>query len=347
MNQRYFFTSSARISNLMSRPFEVRVLPRSDWGTGDYVAIEITTKGPQRPIELTSGRMVEVIAGDVVVGVLGERFATLETTGTWRSVGDDLVVDVLTGGGVMGACTSQSLVITGYHSGRYIGHVAIDGRKMRMSDYVTRPEIELEYAVPTILLFGTSMSAGKTTAAGVVIRLLKRMGHRVLGAKLTGAGRYRDVLSMRDAGADAIVDFVDAGLPSTVCTEEEYREALDVLMAKMAGSGADVAVVEVGASPMEPYNGEMAIERIDPHVRMRILCALDPYAVVGVMTAYGSTPDLVTGVASNTKAGRQLSEKLSGVRTLNIRDSDALPELVAMLQDRFADLSAETVSKGA
>ena len=34
----------------------------------------------------------------------------------------------------------------------------------------------------------------------------------VIGTKLTGAGRYRDILAMRDAGADYIFDFVDAGL---------------------------------------------------------------------------------------------------------------------------------------
>ena len=31
---------------------------------------------------------------------------------------------------------------------------------------------------------------------------------------------------MQDAGADYIFDFVDAGLPSTVVSEKEYRRAL-------------------------------------------------------------------------------------------------------------------------
>ena len=59
----------------------------------------------------------------------------------------------------------------------------------------------------------------------------------MVGAKLTGAGRYRDILAMQDAGADHIFDFVDAGLPSTVVPESEYRPALRNLLSRMAGRG--------------------------------------------------------------------------------------------------------------
>ncbi len=68
------------------------------------------------------------------------------------------------------------------------------------------------------------MSAGKTTTGRLIVHELHDMGHKVIGAKLTGAGRYRDVLSFRDAGAAAVFDFVDAGLPSTVEPEAKFRE---------------------------------------------------------------------------------------------------------------------------
>jgi hypothetical protein len=38
-------------------------------------------------------------------------------------------------------------------------------------------------------------------------------GLNVVGAKLTGAARHRDVPCFEDAGAAAVVDFVDAALP--------------------------------------------------------------------------------------------------------------------------------------
>ena len=79
----------------------------------------------------------------------------------------------------------------------YKGHVLISEKKATMRDYA--PEVpEREFELPVVLLVGTSMSAGKTTSAKVIVRLLREAGLVVVGAKLTGAGRYRDILC--DAG---------------------------------------------------------------------------------------------------------------------------------------------------
>jgi hypothetical protein len=94
-------------------------------------------------------------------------------------------------------------------------------------------------------------------------------------------------------------------------------------------------VIEVGASPLEPYNGAAAIKEIGPNVRVTILCASDPYAVIGVMSAFEARPDLVTGIASNTEAGIALVEKLSDVRALNLREPAALPELMTLLRRKL------------
>jgi len=73
-----FFTSMSRISDLESRPFEVRDLPRYRWETGDYVVGEvISPSGNHLEIELPTGRMMEVMEGDLVVGAFGVRRATL------------------------------------------------------------------------------------------------------------------------------------------------------------------------------------------------------------------------------------------------------------------------------
>jgi hypothetical protein len=53
-----------------------------------------------------------------------------------------------------------------------------------MQDFAKAPSRTHKYDVPTILIIGTSMSAGKTTSAKVVVRQLKRAGYRVAGAKL-------------------------------------------------------------------------------------------------------------------------------------------------------------------
>jgi len=331
MNQRYFFTSLTRISNLPEINFSVESLSQTHWATGDYVVGAVNHPRGLSSIELANGRMIEVSEGDLVVGAFGERCATLEAVGNWRAIAADLQMEALTPAGLFGKLTSKSSFLPALLSLTYRGHVTLDGRKMVMRDFVTvRPKVS--FTLPVVLIVGTSMSAGKTMTARLAIRLLKEAGLKVVGAKLTGAGRYRDILSMKDAGADFIFDFVDVGLPSTVGLVEEYREALDQLLTMIAETGADVLVAEAGASPLEPYNGATAIAQIENNVRCMVLCASDPYAVAGVIGAFRKRPNLVAGAAANTEAGIALVEKLCDLKALDLLDRQSIPDFRALLK---------------
>ena len=137
-------------------------------------------------------------------------------------------------------------------------------------------------------------------------------------------------------GAAAVYDFVDAGLPSTVVPEDEFREVIRPLLHHINSLQPDVAVIEAGASPLEPYNGAAAIEEIgDANIRCKILCASDPYAVVGVEKAFGLKPDLVTGPATSTSSAIDLVRKLTGVEALNIMDPECIPQLQDILRKKL------------
>ena len=333
MTDKHFFTSLTRISNLKEVEFSVEKLPREEWGTGDYVVGEVDSPpGGLDDIELDNGREVEVVEGDLIVGAFGERYATLEEVGRWQDIGDDLEMAKLTPAGIFGKVTSKSTSLPRILSLSYKGHVLVEGEKAAMQDY-TAPPPERAFELPVVLLIGTSMSAGKSTTGKVIVRLLKEAGLTVVGAKLAGAARYRDVLGMQDAGADYVFDFVDAGLPSTLVPQEDYRQAVHNLMSLMAGTDADVAVVEIGASLLEPYNGETAIQEIGPNTRYTVLSASDPYAVAGMLEAFDSRPNLVTGPAASTDAAIELVERLTGLEALDILDRDSLPKLKTMLTD--------------
>lgn len=332
---KYVFSSVTRISDLPAGDFAVKPLPRGAWGTGDYVVGCVKGGGGEDlTVELPNGRMIEAEESDLIVGALGKRHATLDATGDWEATGSDGVFHALTEGGLFGKCVSRSPYVKPLMSLGYRGHVLRNDRKVRMRDCVSRAEGPV-FTTPIVLLIGSSMSAGKTTTSRIVIRLLKSMGRRILAAKLNGAGRYHDILTMADAGADAIFDFVDAGLPSTVCPPEEYRQALRPLLSRMAAVAADAAVIEIGASPLEPYNGAVTVQEIGRNVRVTILCASDPYAVLGVMSAFEAQPDLVTGIVANTDAGRELVEKLSSVRAMSLKEPSSLPELKGLLQRKL------------
>lgn len=336
---RTVFGSLARIADFDSRQFDVAPLKQAEWATGDYVIAEVAaTPSEMNLVEDRVGEMVRIKPGDRIVGALGCRAATLEGVGSWRDVLDDHM-QLLTGAGLLGAFTSYSTFLPEPASLRYQGHVARNGRVVKMKDFGLQCD-EGRYAVPTILLIGTSMSAGKTTTGRLACKLLSEAGIRVIAVKMTGAGRYRDILSFEDAGASEVFDFVDVGLPSTVISEDSFRAAIRPLLRHIAAQQPDVVVVEAGASPLEPYNGAAAVDELKENICCTILCASDPYAVVGVQMAFDFSPDLVTGPATNTSAAIDLVKKLSGLRGINVMDPNSVDEFRSVLSAKLGvDLS--------
>ncbi len=102
-----------------------------------------------------------------------------------------------------------------------------------------------------------------------------------------------------------------------------------------AATRPDAVVIEAGASPLEPYNGEACVEMLSPHTRLVVLCASDPYAAHGVISAFGVKPDLITGRAAGTQAGVDLAQRLTGVKVLDLLDPAAKPVLRSLLADRL------------
>ncbi|TMT86413.1 hypothetical protein E2L06_07295 [Haloterrigena sp. H1] len=328
-------TSVTRIADLEQRSYDIESRPTSQWETGDYVFARVTKRpNPGVRVENPQGRRVELMEGETIVGALGTRRATRELVGSWRDVGDDGLLNILTGGGVLGRVTSASPFSKSPVEVEYEGHVVVDDDIARMREYgLTATSTPSE--VPVVLVLGTSMSAGKTMTGRVITRVLVENGYDVAACKLTGAGTYGDVLSMEVAGADPIYDFVDAGLPTTVVPEDTFREAVRPVFARL--QEADVIVAEVGASPLEPYNGEAVVDMLADHVAFTVLCASDPYAVVGIEEAFGHSPDLVAGITTNTTAGVDLVEELVDCSALNVQNEAAKEPLAELLLEALAD----------
>ena len=81
--------------------------------------------------------------------------------------------------------------------------------------------------------------------------------------------------------------------------------------------------MQAGASPLEPYNGAAVIDELGDNVLMTVLCASDPYAVVGIQTAWNRSFDLIAGPAANTTAGVALVHELTGLPALDLLDYDS------------------------
>lgn len=327
--------SLARITDFAESLPDHEPVPRDQWRRGDYLVTEILPGSPEGyEVETVDGSYVTVGPGDRLIGALGVRAATLEVVGSWEAIGDDREMQALTAAGVLGRCTSASAAAPALPNLRYLGHASRGEGPLNMGDFVGDVEPR-EFDCPVILIIGTSMNSGKTVAAAAMIRELTAMGRKVAGIKVTGVGRYRDTIAMRDAGAASIADFVDVGLPSSVVPVDEYASSLRNLLSMVAAGEPDVVVIEAGASPLEPYRGDVAMEVLDGTVALTVLCASDPYAVMGVMSAFEMRPDLVTGPCTSTEAGVQLIDKLAGVPAVNMFDESNAPKIAAFLREKL------------
>jgi hypothetical protein len=350
-NNRYVYGSLARISDLPATQSSWAVHPinRDKWETGDYVVGKYDST-PSTPdyIELTTGRRANLMKDDLLVGTLAVRKATLESVGDWHDIGIDGRMEDLTKAGFFAKEENRNIRIPPAPSFIYQGHVIRKGSKVCMRDFVPQ---EVTYSrpfnSPTVLILGTSMSCGKTYAAKVIIHLLKKMGvGKVVGTKLAGAGCYNDILNMQDAGADAVLDFVDAGLPSTIVPVEQYRHSLKLLLSMISEQNPDIVVAEAGASPLEEYNDASILSVLAQHARFVVLCASDAYAVVGIEEAFGVKPTIITGIVTATSAGIELVEKLSDVPALNLCTDKSITELELLLRAFLNDVLPPALDVG-
>lgn len=333
MSKRYFYTSMTRISDLNTDSFEVKPLSKQQWATGDYVVGEICLPpGQSGFVELSTGRMADVLTGDQVIGALGVRCATLEAVGSWQDIGEDGRMEALTEGGLFGKATSVSFLLDNLPPMIYQGHIWRNHEKVTMKDFI-QPSSTFSYSIPTLIMIGTSMSSGKTTTARIIIRGLKKAGFKVIGAKLAGAGQYHDILAMYDAGADEIFDFVDIGLPSTIMSPEAYRLSVRQLLSRIASSQPDIVVAEIGASPFEPYNGKIALEELKHQIFFTVLCASDPYAAVGATQSFELQPNVISGIVTDTTAGIELVEKVTGIKAISLSQPHSQEHLSEIIQN--------------
>lgn len=326
----FLYGSVTRISDLSERDFTFSELPGSEWATGDYVVGRVLPYESSAAVELPTGRVTKPVTGDFVIGALGERAGTFESTGRWQDIEHVGLMHALTGAGLIGRCTSRSPGEPARIPLSYAGHVRRAGAKVTMSDFVERvPQKAL--STPVILVVGSSMSSGKTTIAKTIIRDVGAEGLRVAGAKMSGAASLNDISAMRDAGAVAVFDCVDMALPSTIVDEDTYFGAATNLLARIENEQADVVVVEIGASPLEPYNGKIAMDLIRPNVVATILCTMDPYGITGAIESFGVQPDFIGGWVAGNSAGRDLVRRLTGLEAIDPREEDLRRRLKSRL----------------
>ena len=222
---------------------------------GDLLLAEVAEVGQHGKLQLAEGRSSESYPGDLVVVCVGERYAPDQFEGVAEIAPEGC--DLMAGGGIAGRVVRAHERMEEPTRLRPVGLLRdADGETLNVASFAL-PERAVPEDVTVIGVFGTSMNAGKTTAAVSLAHGLRRAGVAVAGIKATGTGAFGDYNAFLDAGVPAR-DFTDAGMPST------YRMPLDrieagfrALVGHAAAEGAEVVVVEFADGVLQEENAAL------------------------------------------------------------------------------------------
>lgn len=224
---------------------------------GDLLLARVTHIGQHARLELPNGRRSRLYVGDEILVAYGHRYAPDQFESEIPATLDEC--HLVAAGGIASQCLSRHSGVKEPTRIRPLGLLARpDGSTLNLHQWRLRSRPIPKPLPPVIVVAGTSMNAGKTTAAVSLINGLQRAGKRVGAAKVTGTGAGCDYWQMLDAGAVEVVDFTDAGHASTyLLPPQEVEKVFLRLLSHLGGLHLDAIVVEVADGLLQPETAEL------------------------------------------------------------------------------------------
>jgi hypothetical protein len=305
---------------------------------GDLVLVRcLDSRGAYDSVDDWRGIGVKLYRGDVFVGVLATRRSGTKLTGIvpTREVKRGDRLDLIAIGGQVGQATSKTryaaaralpLEVLGFFSGPRgkIANIA-DAR-------IVQPAASLENFDPArvFVVAGTSAEAGKTTFVCNFNIGLKKVNPRVKTAaiKACGTGRPKDSIVHRSANYDHVVDFVDAGWPTTYgIGADDYLNLLSGML-RYALAKAEIVVVEVGGDFLDARAPETLSYLVGRGARCGIVVNDAMGALEGMrrLRALGADPFAVSCFQQNLVS---LAQRLGmpEERVMDSKDDEAMEGL--------------------
>ena len=304
---------------------------------GDVVVVRaLSESATYGNLELASGRLAKINAGDVLAGALGSRRALKGFVGDVpETVGAGDRLHLLNMGGVIGECKGHhsslsdaiEVEVVGlvYDEELHVRNIADDALPLRKS----LPAV----CAPLVIVAGACMNSGKTFAATEIVRQATRTGMRVAAAKLSGVAALRDTLNMADHGAVATASFLDCGLPSTVGVGD-LAPVAKAIISKLNEYAPDLVIIELGDGILGGYSVESVFE--DEELRAAtaaiVFCASDYVGAWGGIELFrrrGIGVDVVAGSVTDSQMGEDYIVNELGAPAGNAkRDGARLFELI-------------------
>lgn len=252
---------------------------------GDVFLAEVINDDGYEYLEDWNGRNVKLYKGDLLVGVLGNRYSGTNNYGKIPEypVSKNQSIDLLAQGGICGECIcagdsskTKKLQIVGFYSD-------IDGNIYNLNNHrveLNKLPKRVSEKLKIIIVFGTSAETGKTTLMSGVINCLKCKKKLVASLKLCGTGRLKDKLSYFDAGAEISLDFVDFGLPTTYGIQADNVYNIFQEVYNYSKNKFDYLLVEIGGDLLEA-NASTGVSIANEMDCVKMVCVND--AMGGLM----------------------------------------------------------------
>lgn len=315
---------------------------------GDLVLATVTEIGHHPRLESPEGRRAQLYVGDEIIVAFGARYAPDQFEAL---VPDDLgPCDLVAGGGIAARAVARHARARKPTAIRPIG-ILVDatGRAINVAQFSIQPREPSPRTRNLVAVVGTSMNAGKTTAAANLIRGLSNGGLRVGACKVTGTGSGGDIWSMRDAGAAFALDFTDAGFATTAGVDiEAIDNGAQLLVAELEAEDIDIVVAEIADGLLQRETAALltAPRGFASRIDTLLLAAADSMGAVAAadwLRAKNLPLRAVTGLVTASPLGMREAQSQLPVEVVNSR-SLADAEVAARMSLLAARASLSIVS---
>lgn len=281
---------------------------------GDLILARVDQLGHHGRLELVTSRRATMFEGDEIVVAYGNRYAPDQFEGI---VPDSLGrCRLVAAGGVAARLLNRHDRMKTATRITPLGLLTdAEGHRVNLSSYRLPKADRLDPKPLVLVVAGTSMNSGKTTACANLVKGFVRQNIKVAAAKFTGTGAGADYRILVDAGAAPVFDFVDAGYVST------YRVVRDVLLDivmtlghRMTETQPDVIVIEVADGLLQRETSQLfALPEFTDWIDGIIFAAnsaLGAQAGISWLTARGLPVFAITGLLTSSPLARREAEEV-------------------------------------
>ena len=312
---------------LLNRYAYAALSPEQRPKVGDVILGRVSKIGRHTKIDDCDGRRVTLLEGDLVIAAYGNRYATDQYEGIVPET--TAPCHILSNAAVCGIVKSKHAKMPAPTELEVIGfmHNAA-GQQLNLRDFGLKLRTKKATSIkrskkpdrPSIIVVvGSSMNSGKTTATASIVRGLTQSGYQVAAGKITGTACGNDIWAYKDNGAVKVLDFSDCGYPSTyLCDGEEVLSIYRTLRQRLRKVKPNYIVMEIADGIIQRETTELLAQpEFKKSIDHLIYSAGDALAAdsgLRLLNQKGYQVTALSGLVSASELAKAEAEALTGVR---------------------------------